>query len=69
MKRKVASGLLGNFRGVCPILNRANKECRHSRAAGKLIPPRVTAGVRMHQAYVTEQYTAENCLFPEARAR
>ena len=23
-KRKVAAGLAGNFRGVCPILNRAN---------------------------------------------
>ena len=23
MKRKVAAGMAGNFRGVCPILNRA----------------------------------------------
>jgi len=24
LKRKVAAGMAGNFRGVCPILNRAN---------------------------------------------
>jgi len=25
LKRKVADGMSGNFRGVCPILNRANE--------------------------------------------
>ena len=25
MKRKVADGMSGNFRGVCPILNRATR--------------------------------------------
>ena len=26
LKRKVADGMSGNFRGVCPILNRANQD-------------------------------------------
>lgn len=30
MKRKVAGGMSGNFRGVCPILNRATEILEHS---------------------------------------
>lgn len=29
-KRKVAAGMAGNFRGVCPILNRAKRDKGHS---------------------------------------
>jgi len=37
MKRKVAGGMSGNFRGVCPISNRANQDndtvCVHTSSA------------------------------------
>ena len=42
MKRKVADGLSGNFRGVCPILNRAtvipNTVCAYASCDGGIIP-------------------------------
>ncbi len=42
MKRKVAGGMPGNFRGVCPILNRAtvipNTVCAYASCDSGIIP-------------------------------
>lgn len=43
MKRKVAGGMSGNFRGVCPISNRANQDndtvCVHTSSAWRQLCP------------------------------